>query len=61
MENKEMEAACANIAATAKSLESFINKPENYNRYGSWLLEDVVKELEKQVTSIREVQYLYGI
>ena len=60
MKNKEIETASANIAATAKSLETFINKPENYNSFASSLMEDVIRELEKQASTIREIEYMYG-
>lgn len=55
-----METASANIAATAKALESFINKPENYNSFASTLMEEIVKELHKQASNIHEIEYMYG-
>ena len=60
MKNKEIEVASANIAAIAKGLESFINKPENYNSFASSLMEHTIRELEKQVSNIREIEYMYG-
>jgi seryl-tRNA(Sec) selenium transferase len=59
MKTKEMEAASANIATTAKALEAFINKPENYNSFASSLMEQVIKELEQQASAIREIEYMY--
>ena len=59
MKNKEIETASANIAATAKGLETFINKPENYNSFASSLMEDVIRELEKQASTILEIEYMY--
>lgn len=61
MHNKEMEVACANIAATAKALEEFINQPRNYNSFGSSLMVDVIKQLEIQANNIREIEYMYGV
>ena len=58
--NKEVEAASANIAAIAKGLESFINRPENYNSFASTLMESVIVELDKQASAIRELEYMYG-
>lgn len=60
MKNKEIEVASANIAAIAKGLESFINKPENYNSFASSLMESTIRELEKQASNIREIEYMYG-
>lgn len=60
MKSKEVETACANIAATANSLQKFINKPENYNSFASSLLQETVRELQKQASSIREIEYMYG-
>ena len=60
MRNKEIEAAIANIDATARGLESFINKPENYNSFASSLMEESIRELRKQASSINEIEYMYG-
>lgn len=60
MKTNEMEAASANIAAIAKGLESFINRPENYNSFASKLMEQSIRELEKQAETIRELDYMYG-
>lgn len=60
MKNKEMEVASANIATTAKALENFINKPENYNSFASSLMEQVIRELERQADTIRSIEYMYG-
>lgn len=56
-----MEAAYANIAATAQGLEKFINRPENYNSFASTLMEEVIRDLEKQASTLRELQYMYGV
>lgn len=61
MENKEMIAASANIAATAKALEKLINEPRHYNSFGSSLMEEVIRQLEIQSSTIREIEYMYGI
>jgi hypothetical protein len=61
MENKEMKAASANIAATAKALEKLINEPKHYNSFGSSLMEEVVRQLEIQACNIREIEYMYGL
>lgn len=61
MKSKEMEAAYANIAATAQGLEKFINRPENYNSFASTLMEEVIRDLEKQASTLRELQYMYGV
>lgn len=61
MKSKEMEAACANIAATARGLKGFINKPENYNSFACSLMEDVVRQLERQASTIRELEYMYEV
>lgn len=55
-----MEVASANIATTAKALENFINKPENYNSFASSLMEQVIRELERQADTIRSIEYMYG-
>jgi hypothetical protein len=60
MKNETMQVASANIAITAKTLENFINKPENYNSFASSLMEEVIRELEKQAINIREIEYMYG-
>ena len=60
MKSKEMQAASANIAATAKILEKFINEPQNYNSFASSLMLDVIKELETQASNIKEIEYMYG-
>ena len=60
MESNEMKTACANIAATAKSLEKFINKPENYNSFASSLMEQTIRELKKQASYIKDIDYMYG-
>lgn len=61
MKNKEVENAYANIAATAQKLENFINKPENYNSFGSTLLIEIIKELKIQASNIQEIEYMYGV
>ena len=61
MENKEMIAASANIAATAKALKKLINEPKHYNSFGSSLMEEVVRQLEIQASNIREIEYMYGV
>jgi hypothetical protein len=61
MKNKEVENAYANIAATAKNLENFINRPENYNSFGSTLLVEIIKELNTQASNIKEIEYMYGV
>ncbi len=60
MKKNEIQAAIANIAATAKGLESFINKPENYNSFASTLMVEAIRELEKQAQNIHDIEYMYG-
>ncbi len=60
MKNKEMIAASANIVATAKALENFINEPKHYNSFGASLVEEIVRQLEIQASNIREIEYMYG-
>jgi len=60
MRNQEMKAAIANIAASAKVLEDFINRPENYNSFASTLMEQAIRELQKQSRNIDEIEYMYG-
>lgn len=60
MKNKEIDAAIANITATAKILETFINKPENYNSFASSLMQETINELERQASAIHEINYMYG-
>ncbi len=60
MKQTEIEAASANIAAIAKGLESFINKPENYNSFASSLMVEAIRELERQATTIQDLNYMYG-
>ncbi len=61
MENKEMIAASANIAATAKALDKLINEPKHYSSFGDSLMEEVVRQLEIQARNIREIDYMYGV
>jgi hypothetical protein len=61
MQNKEMIDASANIAATAKALEKLINEPKHYNSFGSSLMGEVVRQLELQASTIREIEYMYGV
>jgi len=61
MKNNEIKAAIANISATTKMLESFINKPENYNSFASSLMETAIREIQKQAEAIHEIEYMYGI
>lgn len=59
MKRKELEAASANIVATANGLEKFINKPENYNSFASSLMEAAIRELKLQADTIEQLEYMY--
>lgn len=52
--------AIKNLEVVSKSLESFANKPENYNTQYAGYLEVMSWEMLKKANQLKEMKELYG-